>query len=322
MGRPRCIWIAFALAGATIGCGGESDSSSGGGGDAAGESTGGSASTGGEPSTGGSSAGTGGASGAGTGGEDTGGTSGTGGEAGCAAGCGFGTTCCDGVCRNLANDPTNCGSCGTECSSAEPVCTGGSCVQATCEAGVECTDGTCCGDYCCRNGELCCLVEQGGPVGPGGPTCYAPENGTCPIGCIGCDCAAPDTPVDTPRGPRPIAELRPGDLVYSVEHEAVVVVPIAEVVQRPAFGHVVPRVTLKSGATLLISAQHPTADGHTMGQLRPGDHLGELGVSHVRMVAYPHDHTYDILPASTTGYYFVAGALIGSTLGGEAAVCE
>ena len=59
-----------------------------------------------------------------------------------------------------------------------------------------------------------------------------------------------------------------------------------------------------------------------MGELGPGDRLGEADVRRVRFVKYPHDHTYDILPASTTGYYFVAGAAVGSTLGGEAAVCE
>jgi hypothetical protein len=33
-----------------------------------------------------------------------------------------------------------------------------------------------------------------------------------------------------------------------------------------------------------------------------------------RLVPYTHEATYDILPGSSTGAYFAAGALVGSTL--------
>jgi hypothetical protein len=65
---------------------------------------------------------------------------------------------------------------------------------------------------------------------------------------------------------------------------------------------------------LRISPRHPTADGRWFADLAPGDHLGEVAVLAVRVVPYDMEETFDILPASTTGHYFAAGALVGSTL--------
>jgi hypothetical protein len=150
--------------------------------------------------------------------------------------------------------------------------------------------------------------------------CVNPSDyeGTCPRGCLDCRCAAPDTPVATPTGERPIAELSVGDLVYSVEGGAVVLVPIARVRRIPVTGrHVVPLVTLANGAVLEVSGAHPTADGRTFSDLSPGDDLGGVRVVAVRRAApYRHAFTHDILPASSSGAYFVSGALIGSTLAG------
>jgi hypothetical protein len=128
------------------------------------------------------------------------------------------------------------------------------------------------------------------------------------------ECAAPDTPIATPIGERPIAELRPGDLVYSVDREAIVAVPVLEVSQTPVIDHEVVRVTLATGRTLEISAPHPTADGRAFGVLRAGQTLDRVEMLQVELVAYRHAYTYDILPDSDTGTYFAAGVLIGSTL--------
>jgi len=127
-------------------------------------------------------------------------------------------------------------------------------------------------------------------------------------------CAAPDTPILTPFGEQPIASLRAGDLVYSVDAGRVVVVPIIAAGSTPAPDHQVARVTLTGGAVLLISHEHPTADGRTFGQLAPGDRLGDAVVDSVQSAPYPFDTTYDILPDSDSGAYFAGGALIGSTL--------
>jgi hypothetical protein len=288
-----------------------------------GTSESGSQSSGGEAGQGGASGtGTGGASGTGTGGAGAGrgGTAGTG-QAGVGGGsqagaggcdCGFGLTCCDGVCVNPTNDIKNCGTCGTTCPGPDPFCSYQGCGQPPCE-GATCGDGeTCCGSACCSGGQLCCYLS--GP-GPGGFGCFEPnDRGTCPPGCPACICAAPDTPIATPFGERPIADLAPGDLVYSVDGEAIRAVPVRDVKRRPAEGHAVPRVVLANGRVLEISAGHPTADGRTFGQLRAGSELDGSAILEVHYVPYRDAFTYDILPASSTGTYFAAGALIGSTL--------
>src|SRR6185369_2077370 len=100
--------------------------------------------------------------------------------------------------------------------------------------------------------------------------------------------ASPDTPIATPLGDRPIAELAPGDLVFSVDHDAVVAVPIARVNRAPVRDHHVVRVALANGAVLQISARHPTADGRTFGDLHAGDALDGVRIVVVELVPYAH----------------------------------
>jgi hypothetical protein len=158
---------------------------------------------------------------------------------------------------------------------------------------------------------------------PGGPIALpdsAPSlSGCCMCGSDGfctaeCVCAAPDTPIETPDGDRPIASIAPGDLVYSVDDGRRSVVTVLEVHRTPVMNHTVVEATLVGGPTLRISAMHPTADGRLFGDLRDGDWLGGRNIATARSVAYPFDATYDILPDSDTGTYFAGGALIGSTL--------
>lgn len=131
----------------------------------------------------------------------------------------------------------------------------------------------------------------------------------CPV------CAAPNTPIATPDGDRAIASLRVGDLVYSVDRDAVVAVPLVRVHRTPVSKHHVVRVVLEDGAILEISPGHPTADGRRFDELRRGARLDDQHrVVSAVLVPYTHDATYDILPDSSTGTYFAAGALIGSTL--------
>jgi len=128
-------------------------------------------------------------------------------------------------------------------------------------------------------------------------------------------CAAPSTPIATPAGERAISELAPGDLVYSVDESGVVVVPILRVGSTPVVNHRVVRVALTGGAVLEISAGHPTADGRSFGDLLGGGQLDrDHAIISAEMVPYTYARTYDILPDSSSGTYFAAGALIGSTL--------
>lgn len=136
--------------------------------------------------------------------------------------------------------------------------------------------------------------------------------GSCPT------CAAPDTPIATPNGDRAIASLRVGDLVYSVDHDAIVAVPLLRAQRTllsPGGRHHVMRVLLQDGHVLRISPGHPTSDGRPFATLNAGSALdAQHTVVSAELVRYKEGATYDVLPASDTGTYFAAGALIGSTL--------
>ena len=161
------------------------------------------------------------------------------------------------------------------------------------------------GQPCATPGQDCGVGDLGIVCKGGVWTWLAPSAG----------CAAPDTMLATPEGDRPIASLAVGDLVYSVDHDAVVAVPLVRVQRTPVVGHHVMRVVLTSGAVLQISARHPTADGRWFKELTAGSALDQTHtVASAELVPYGYDATYDVLPASSTGTYFAAGALIGSTL--------
>lgn len=135
------------------------------------------------------------------------------------------------------------------------------------------------------------------------------DQGMCPI------CAAPDTPIATPQGERPIAEIKVGDLVFSVQGDAIVAVPVLRAGSTAVRNHRVMRVELDDGTVLHISPGHPTADGRRFSDLVTGSAFDE---SHVVVSAHPvpyqFERTYDILPASSSGLYFAGGAMVGSTL--------
>ena len=244
------------------------------------------------------------------GGAGNGGADGSAGAGGACGNCGTARDCCGGHCVNVMNDSQNCGACGKQCT-GNSYCTGGNCSQVPCTT--TCTSGSCCGSQCCTAGELCC--DPQGPVDQG-PACETPnEFGTCPVGCAPlCVCASPDTPIATPAGDVPIAGLRVGDQVYSVDHGQVKLVPIIETTRTPVMNHRVMRVTLENGATLEISPRHPTADGRRFEDLRAGDRLDGVPIRAARVVPYTHAATYDILPGSDTGTYYASGVLVGSTL--------
>ena len=133
--------------------------------------------------------------------------------------------------------------------------------------------------------------------------------GACPI------CAAPDTPIATPDGDRSIASLAVGDLVYSVDRDAIVAVPVIRVGRTPVAFHRVMRVVLTSGAVLQMSPAHTTADGRPFGELVAGSLVDpQHAVLSAELVPYAYDATYDILPRSSSASYFAAGAQVASTL--------
>jgi hypothetical protein len=246
--------------------------------------------------TSGSGGGSSGTSAGGIGGAGSGGGGGTSGGA-CSPACGEARDCCDRQCVNLQNDPRHCGRCGRACS-AETFCSAGECVVPPCDS--TCSGAShCCGTMCCGPTQLCC--DPQGPIDMG-PRCLDPdERGTCPMGCAPlCICADPNTPIATPLGERAIASLREGDLVYSIDRGALAVVPIARTHSTAVSHHSVMRIELRSGASLLISPGHPTADGRRFADLHAADLLDGVEITKAELVPYEHDATYDIMPASDT----------------------
>jgi hypothetical protein len=105
-----------------------------------------------------------------------------------------------------------------------------------------------------------------------------------------------------------------GDLVYTVDHGERVVAPIVRVNRRPVSQHALVRVTLAGGSVVEMSGGHPTAAGGRFDALEVGDRLGAAEIVSLETVPYDDPFTYDILPASDTGTYFVGDGWVGSTL--------
>ncbi|WP_437930483.1 hypothetical protein WMF37_15015 [Sorangium sp. So ce291] len=112
---------------------------------------------------------------------------GEGGAGGVACTCEEGLSCCGPTCVNLANDPHNCGTCGTTCEGAE-ACIQGEC-KSWCSPEFGCEEGICCGNECCgtpeRPGTICC--DYGTSAEAPVLRCQDPVNGTCPVACSGCE---------------------------------------------------------------------------------------------------------------------------------------
>jgi hypothetical protein len=198
------------------------------------------------------------------------------------------------------------------------------CGDAACASNEVCIRGRCAGccdvpPSCvpipsgCAGGGLACGCFTTDPCG-GCTTCQSVEADGIHCGNCRCKCSAPWTPIDTPDGPRRIADLRVGDLVYSVHRGEKTIVPLARVGRRAVHGHSVVRLTLVGGEVIEMSDTHPTADGRSFRALVAGDRLGEARIACVETVPYGEPFTYDILPASDSGTYFSQGAWLGSTM--------
>jgi hypothetical protein len=137
-----------------------------------------------------------------------------------------------------------------------------------------------------------------------------PSFATCPI------CLAAGTLIDTPRGPVAVANLKPGDPVWTVDASGTRVSAVilrTGHVPAPAT-HQMVHVTLADGRELWASPGHPTADGRTLGELVAGERLDGARIVQVERVLYGQPATYDLLPAGATGFYWANGILIASTL--------
>jgi hypothetical protein len=137
-----------------------------------------------------------------------------------------------------------------------------------------------------------------------------PSIATCPV------CLAAQTRIDTPRGAVVVTDLRPGDLVWTVDASgARVAAPILQMVRVPVPAtHQMVHLTLADGRELWASPGHPTSDGRQLGDLAAGSLLDGARILTAERVPYGQPATYDLLPASATGFYWANGILMGSTL--------
>lgn len=126
--------------------------------------------------------------------------------------------------------------------------------------------------------------------------------------------------IATPTGQRAIADLKAGDLIYSMHRGEIVSVPLLSTQRVTVTKHKVVRLTFQGGARIEMSASHPTADGRSFGDLKAGQSLDGVLLTDTRVIAYQHEATHDILPDSDSGAYFAAGVLVGSTMKARPAV--
>lgn len=131
----------------------------------------------------------------------------------------------------------------------------------------------------------------------------------CPI------CLDGATRIDTPDGPRAVADLRPGDPLWTADATGRrvrgTVLAAASVAAPPS--HRLVELVLADGRTLRASPGHPTADGRTIGALRPGTTIDGSRVASAELLP-SGPRTWDILPSGPTGVYWADGILLRSTL--------
>ncbi len=132
----------------------------------------------------------------------------------------------------------------------------------------------------------------------------------CPI------CLSAATLISTPAGDVVVTAIRIGTLVWTQAADGGrVAAPVIEVGSTPVpAGHLMVHLTLADGRQLWASPGHRTSDGRPLGSLGVGDVVDGSRVSGWELVPYAGDHTYDLLPAGPTGFYWANSVLLSSTL--------
>ena len=174
------------------------------------------------------------------------------------------------------------------------------------------------GDIACSSGYTC-IQRCGPPVareGDPAPGYYCETNEIaakprmCPI------CLASNTQIDTPSGLVNVKDIRTGALVWSMNAESekiashVIEISHTDV---PSNHHVI-HLVLTDHREVWVSANHPTANGKIIGNLKIGDNYDGSRIIVADLIPYWDTATYDLLPDSATGYYWANGILLGSTL--------
>jgi len=129
-------------------------------------------------------------------------------------------------------------------------------------------------------------------------------------------CLAKGTAIDTPLGPVPVEDLRPGMPVWTENAsgervEGVLIKTAVTEVTTPFYMSI---ITLQDGRRITASPGHPAADDKALGSYKIGDLLDGSVVSGIETISHNSGFTCDILPAGCTGLYWANGVLLKSTL--------
>jgi hypothetical protein len=133
---------------------------------------------------------------------------------------------------------------------------------------------------------------------------------TCPI------CLSQGTLIDTPHCQIAVESLQVGDVVWSVDSRGQRIA--ASIAKTPRTevppGFQVLRIELADGRSLAASPNHPSAQYKALGDYRIGELLDGGQIVNIEAESYQADFTYDLLPATGSGFYWADGILVGSTI--------
>lgn len=155
---------------------------------------------------------------------------------------------------------------------------------------------------------------------PDGTSIYAPNAKECFRGSRKKPCYKKCLPgtalIATPTGPRRVDSLQVGSIVWSLDASGLrVAVPLQRVGSVDVGNdHQLIRIVLADGRMVQASWGHPTSDGAVFGRLAIGASLDGSQIEDVSTVHLSGERTFDILPASNTGFYWADGVMVGSSL--------
>jgi len=129
-------------------------------------------------------------------------------------------------------------------------------------------------------------------------------------------CLAKGTHIETSVGPVSVEKVHKGMLIWTVnDSENHVLVPVIKTSNTLVpFSFRVVKVELSDARTITASPNHPTADNKALGNYEVGDTLDGALIISIEYIPYTENATFDILPAGSTGLYWVNSILLKSTL--------
>lgn len=129
-------------------------------------------------------------------------------------------------------------------------------------------------------------------------------------------CLSFSTKIATPFGNINVREIRVGQLIWTVSAGGEKVMASVEKISKIAVPktHQVCHLVLEDGRELLVSLLHPTVLDGSLADLKVGQEYDGSVIAKLDLVPYNNGHTYDLLPAGDTGFYWANGILMGSTL--------